>query len=146
MDCLQTIFSDISKLETLFPNISLNFLLHLLNNNAIVCSLLRCNKGRIQSHTITIWISDQSNLKIKATWEGDLGFQFSEEWWEEAVQGICTVSSCARLVLIQFKVTYRVHLSQPKLSEIYPEVDDKCDRCMNPHCHLSHVFFLPTVT
>lgn len=96
-----------------------------------------------------LYLCDQSLLKIKAAWEGELGFQLSEEWWEEVVRGICSVSSCAHLGLIQFKVTQRIHFSKSRLSEIYPEVEDKCDRCMNSHCHLSHMFlgfFLFTIT
>ena len=43
---------------------------------------------------------------------------------------------------LQFKVLYRVHFSKSRLSKLYPEVEDKCDKCHGSPCHLSHMFFL----
>ena len=85
-------------------------------------------------------LCDQSNSKTRATWELELGL--CEERWEKVVGGLCTALSSAHLALIKFKVIHRVHFSKSRLSEIYPEVEDKCDGCLNPHCHLSHMFFL----
>lgn len=84
---------------------------------------------------------NESTIKIKNAWESELGLQLTEELWEDAVNRIRTSSSCARLSLIQFKVLHRVHFSKSRLSEIYPEVEDRCDKCKSSPCHLSHMFF-----
>lgn len=86
-------------------------------------------------------LSSQSVIKIKNAWERELGKQLSEEVWEHATDRIRSTTSCARLGLIQFKVLYRVHFSKSRLSELYPEVEDKCDKCRSSPCHLSHMFF-----
>ena len=52
---------------------------------------------------------------------------------------IRSTTPCARLQLIQFKVLYRTHFSKSRLSEIYPNVLNQCDRCHA--CNLSHMFF-----
>ena len=93
-------------------------------------------------YDIILAFSNHSNVKVKCTWEGELGLQIQEESWEQAVERIRSTSSCARLGLIQFKVVYRAHFSKSRLSELYPEVEDRCDKCLGSPCHLSHMFFL----
>lgn len=44
--------------------------------------------------------------------------------------------------LIQFKVLDRAHFYKSRLCELYPEVDNKCDKCHGSPCHLSHMFSL----
>ena len=90
---------------------------------------------------IILAFSDHSNAKLKCTWERELGIQIHEESWEQAIERIRSTTSCARLGLIQFKVLHRVHFSKSRLSEIYPEVEDKCDKCHGSPCHLSHMLF-----
>ena len=93
-------------------------------------------------YDIILAFSTHSNVKLKCTWEGELGIQMHEETWEQAIQRIRSTTSCARLGLIQFKVLYRAHFSKSRLSELYSEVEDKCDKCHGSPCHLSHVFSL----
>lgn len=83
-----------------------------------------------------------SDAKFKCTWEMELGIQIDEESWEQAKDRIRSSTSCARLALIQFKVLHRVHFSKARLSAIYPDIEDKCDRCHGSPCHLSHMFYL----
>lgn len=78
------------------------------------------------------WISPSPN----ATHDSFMG----KEWWEKVVKGMCTVTSCACLTLIHFKVTYRVHFSKSNLAELYQGVGDKCERCSSSTCHISHMF------
>ena len=79
--------------------------------------------------------------KIKSSWETELGFTFSDEWWEQATERVNSSSSCARLSLIQFKVLHRTHYSKARLSKIYPDVTDCCDRCSQSPGNLSHMFW-----
>ena len=53
------------------------------------------------------------------------------------------MTSCACLCsLIQFKVLHSTHFSKAKLAEIYPGVDDRCNRCGFAPADHSHVFSL----
>lgn len=87
-------------------------------------------------------LNDGSLTKIKKSWENELGICFEEEWWLGALQRIRSSTICARLSLIQFKVFHRVHFSKTRLSEIFPNTDDRCDRCHAPSCNVSHMFFM----
>lgn len=83
-----------------------------------------------------------SVAKIRGAWERELGVIFSDQQWEKAVSNVRYSTSCARLQLIQFKVLYRVYYSKSRLSEIYPQVMDQCERCHATPCDLGHMFFL----
>ena len=87
---------------------------------------------------------DESAInKIKASWEGELQTDLSEDFWTEALSAVNSSSSCARLSLIQFKVLHRLHYSKAKLSRIYPDkINDRCDRCLQAPCNLTHMFWL----
>lgn len=50
-------------------------------------------------------------------------------------------TSCTRLGLIQFKVLHRLHYSKVKLSKIYTNVVDTCERCHSPKADLAHMFW-----
>ncbi len=91
---------------------------------------------------IILAFSNQSNVRLKCTWERELGIQIHEESWEQAIERIQSTTSCAHLGLIQLKVLYRAHFSKSRLSELYPEAEDKCDKCHGSPCHLSHMLFL----
>ncbi len=82
-----------------------------------------------------------STTKSRAGWERELGLNFTDVLWDKAVLSIRSATPCARLELIQFKVLHRAHLSKSRLSEIYPNVTDLCDRCQGSPCNLSHMFF-----
>uniref|UniRef100_A0AAR2JQE7 Reverse transcriptase domain-containing protein n=1 Tax=Pygocentrus nattereri TaxID=42514 RepID=A0AAR2JQE7_PYGNA len=83
-----------------------------------------------------------SSTKFKSEWETELGIRIAESSWDQAMERIRSTTSCARLGLIQFKVVHRVHFSKTRLASIYPEVEDRCDRCHGSPCHLSHMFYL----
>lgn len=93
-------------------------------------------------YNIILAFNDHSNVKLKCTWEEELGIQIHEESWGRAVERVKSTTSCARLALIQFKVLHRVHFSKSRLSVLYPELEDKCDKCRSSPCHFSHMFFL----
>lgn len=80
-------------------------------------------------------------LKTKLAWEAELGSELTDEFWDAAVDRIHSSTSCARLGLIQFKVLHRIHFSKARLAEIYPNVDNRCDRCNNTPADLSHMFY-----
>lgn len=67
---------------------------------------------------------------------------FIDDLWKDATDRIRSTTSYARLGLIQFKVPNRVHFSKSRLSGIYPELEDRCEKCQGSPCHLSHMFFL----
>lgn len=76
-----------------------------------------------------IELEDCTIIKAKSAWEHELGEEFADDWWTIALNRIYTSSICARLALIQFKILHRVHYSKVRLSAIYSNVDDSCDRC-----------------
>lgn len=83
-----------------------------------------------------------STVKIKTSWEQELGITISDQLWEKAISTVRTSTPSARLQLIQFKVLYRVHYSKTRLAKIYPQVADQCERCLAGPCDLSHMFYL----
>lgn len=108
-------------------------------------SFIPHHRGTISKlYDVILCFGNHSNVKFKHAWEGELGIQIHDESWELAIGRIRSTTSCAHLGLIQFKVVYRAHFSKSRLSELYSEVDDKCDKCHCSPCHLSHVFFLCT--
>lgn len=84
--------------------------------------------------------------KVKMNWESELQLNFSEALWEGPIGAVNSLSSCARLSFIQFKVLYRLHYSKEKLSRLYPDkIDGKCGRCSQTPCNLTHVLIMPQV-
>ena len=126
----------------IFQSVSLISPLYLQNSSGKPCfHLFPIHRGIISKlYDIILAFSNHSNAKC--TWERELGIQIHEESWEQAIERIRSTTSCARLGLIQFKILYRAHFSKSRLSELYPEVEDKCDKCHGSPCHLSHMFFL----
>lgn len=84
--------------------------------------------------------------KSKMAWERELDIAFNEDVWKDALNRTHTSTFCARLGLIQFKVLNRGHFCKTRLTRIYPDIEDKCDRCDNSPCNLSHMFFLSKTT
>ena len=87
-------------------------------------------------------VDDHLTTKIKMSWEQELGIIISEDQWQKAIATVRSSTPSARLQLIQFKVLYRVHYSKSRLSKIYPQIKDECERCHANPCDLSHMFFL----
>ena len=82
-------------------------------------------------------------VKIKGDWEKELGVSLSESFWNQALIRVNKSSSVSRLSIIQFKVLHRVHYCNSKLSKIYPNVQDSCNRCHKFTCRsYAHVLVL----
>ena len=73
-------------------------------------------RGFISIVVKLILSSLSSPLATRNSWEKELGRTLSDKWWQRALDGVISTSSCASLTLIQFKVLHRVHL--PKLNLI----------------------------
>lgn len=80
-------------------------------------------------------------VKTKENWEAELDETFPDECWDGAIDMINTSTSCAKLGLIQFKIFHRLHYCKLKLPKIYPNVDDKCDRCALTPANHNHMFW-----
>ena len=79
--------------------------------------------------------------KIKKDWEFELGKVIEDGIWEDALRRVNNSSSCARLNLIQLKVVHRIYFTNFKLSKIYPNVTDSCNRCHMSPAHMTHMFW-----
>ena len=87
-------------------------------------------------------VSVLSTNHIKSAWEADLGTELSDEVWREGLEKIHLGSTNARLQLIQYKIMHRLHYSKVKLSKMYPDVSNICDRCNQGLGTLGHMFWL----
>lgn len=115
------------------PKLAWEKCLQILPNQRGIISQIYNHLMTLNAHTLS---------KTKSSWETELGSELTDEFWEVAVNRIYSSTSCARLGLIQFKVLHRVHFSKARLAEIYPNVDNRCDRCNNTPADLSHMFCL----
>lgn len=87
--------------------------------------------------SVTILLSKPGLLGRMREWAGC-------EFCSWVVGWCCRPDTYKRLLCLawtQFKVLHRVHFSKARQSEIYPNVDDGCERCHTSCCHLSHLFF-----
>ena len=100
------------------------------------------NKGQISVITNTILSFQKVSLdKIRTDWATELGMEISDAAWVCAQSRVNGTSSCARLNLIQFKVFHRIYYTKSKLSKIYPDIDDHCDRCNSTSADMAHMFW-----
>lgn len=74
-------------------------------------------------------------------WEEELGCPITDNDWKEALSRVNGSTSCARLSLIQFKVIHRTYYTNSKLSKIYPNVTDTCNRCNLSPANMTHMFW-----
>ena len=88
-------------------------------------------------------ISTQASslLGLRHTWERELGIELGEDWWSEALYRINSSCACARMCLIQFKVVHRIHYTRAKLSRMFPDTTDSCNRCRHSPADHTHTFF-----
>ncbi|KAI5085872.1 hypothetical protein C0J45_1158, partial [Silurus meridionalis] len=95
-----------------------------------VLNILIHLKGVISNVYDTLMSVNNIDLnKIHAEWTKDLGVDISEKTWKNALFRVNGTTSCTRLGLIQFKVLHRLYYSKVKLSKIYTNVTDACERC-----------------
>ena len=95
-----------------------------------------------QVYSSLMSLNNKPMLKAKVAGEKELNVDFTDDWWVKAIDRVSSTSSCARLGLIQFKVLHIIHFSKAKLAEIYPDVDNSCNRCGFAPADHSHMFFL----
>lgn len=78
----------------------------------------------------------------KVAWEGDLNMTITDEPYLDHAQVMVHSSSiCARHGLIQCKILHKVHYTNAKLSKIYPNVRDACNRCNQSPANHTHMFW-----
>ena len=80
--------------------------------------------------------------KIRADWVDELGEDLEEDIWEGTLLRINDSTSCAKLIIIQFKILHRIHYSKAKLAKIYPGTDASCDSCRNTPADLTHILVM----
>lgn len=111
---------------------------------SLVTEVLSLSKVRCKISVLFDLISSSnvsSLVRIRDSWEKELGFNLTDEWWKEALIRVNSTSSCARLSLTQFKVLHKIHFTKNRLSRLYPDTNDICDRCgLSPADHV-HMFF-----
>lgn len=80
--------------------------------------------------------TSQSLTKTKILWEKELGIELNDDLWNSAIGNIRSIISCGQFGLIQLKILQRVNFLKARLSKIFSDVVDKCDRCNGSPCHL----------
>lgn len=86
-------------------------------------------------------LQETSLDRLRTAWSEELGFEIPGYFWERAQERINGTSSCARLSLIQFKVFHRIYYTKSKLSKMYDNVDDRCERCNSAPANMTHMFW-----
>lgn len=79
--------------------------------------------------------------KIQSGREAEIGITLSDEWWDDALKAINLSPSCVRLSLIQFKILHRIHFNKARLSKIFPNLSDTCDRCCQARANFTHMIW-----
>ena len=78
----------------------------------------------------------------KHLWEQDLGLNFEEDQWDNILELVHNSFVCARHGLIQCKLIHRTYYTNHRLSKLYPNVADTCNRCNQSPTDLMHMFWL----
>uniref|UniRef100_A0A8C6WLN3 Reverse transcriptase zinc-binding domain-containing protein n=1 Tax=Neogobius melanostomus TaxID=47308 RepID=A0A8C6WLN3_9GOBI len=86
-------------------------------------------------------IKSECMEKIKKQWEAELGKQLSEVDWKRALSQINGTTSCCKLNLIQFKTVHRIYFTNSRLSKMYLNVKDECNRCHMSPANMTHMFW-----
>ena len=100
------------------------------------------HRGQISN--ISNIITSLQNISIdqlRVKWAEELGMEISDAAWNCAQTRVNGTSSCARLSLIQFKIFHRIYYTKSKLSQIYPDIDDRCERCNTTPADMAHMFW-----
>lgn len=77
----------------------------------------------------------------KDSWELELGATLPDDYWQRVLRLVHSSSICARHSLLQCKVVHRVHYTNMRLSRMYPNVIDSCNRCHQSPADHSHMFW-----
>lgn len=86
--------------------------------------------------------TDSSATGPRDSWEQELGITLPDDYWQQVLRLVHSSSICARHGLLQCKVVHKVHYTNLRLSRIYPNVTDSCNRCKQSPANHSHMFCL----
>jgi len=86
-------------------------------------------------------LSQASTISSKSAWEKDLGVDITEVQWRGILKLIHSSSICARHGLLQWKVLHKAHFTNAKLTKIYPNHSDTCNRCKQSPADHAHMFW-----
>lgn len=86
-------------------------------------------------------LQESSLDRLRAEWSEELGLEVPEAVWDRAQTRVNGTSSCARLGLIQFKVFHRTYYTKSRLSRIYSDIEDRCERCNTTPADMTHMFW-----
>lgn len=79
--------------------------------------------------------------RVKNAWESDLGTDLLDEHWKCILDLVHSSPICARHGLIQCKILHRIHYTNARLSKIFPDVHDSCNRCKQSPANHIHMFW-----
>lgn len=97
----------------------------------------------LQKFSISSFSSQDDSIpvtKSKVAWERELGLNFEDSWWHVALKKVHTQLEPI-WVLLKSRYYFRIHYSTTRLSQIYPNINDICDRCQASPCNSSHMFY-----
>lgn len=80
--------------------------------------------------------------KTKSPWEWDMGVAFTEEWWDEAVDRLHSITSCACLGLTVYNSRFCIEFISPSpdcLKYIQMYITDVVDVITPPKSHVLHL-------
>ena len=92
-------------------------------------------------YTLISHLKATSLDKIRKDWEEELGRAIDGSSWDSALIQVNNSTSCSRLNLIQFKVVHRIYFTNSKLSKMYPDIADTCNRCHMRPANMTHIFW-----
>ncbi len=126
----------IQSQSSTFPNLPLTSLMDTILQIPVTL------KGQISAlYNIIVSASNTSIEKIKEKWTKDIDSVIIDEIWDDALKRVNGSTTCARLSLIQFKILHRTYYTKSRLSKIYPNVNDRCDRSKSDKADLIHMFW-----
>lgn len=113
--------------------------------NSVIDSILDTpinQKGLISKiYTLISHLDETSIDKIRKNWEEEFGRVIADSDWDSALARVNNSTSCSRLNLIQFKVVHRIYFTNSKLSKIYSNIADTCNRCHMTPADMTHMFW-----
>lgn len=107
-----------------FPNIPPDSMIDL------ILGMPSNQKGLVSKiYTLSSRLTDASLSKIRKGWEDELWTVIDDNVWDNTLVRVNNSTSCSRLNLIQFNVVHRIYFTNSRLSKIYSNVSDSCNRC-----------------
>ncbi|XP_048011812.1 uncharacterized protein LOC125245329 [Megalobrama amblycephala] len=126
----------IQSQSSTFPNLPPTSLMDKILQNPVT------PQGQISALYNMILLARNNPIeKIKEKWTKDIGSVIIDEIWDDALKRVNGSTSFTRLSLIQFKVLHCIYYTKSKLSKIYSNVEDSCDRCKSDKADIIHMFW-----